>query len=172
MSEQCVVGVFQSFDRAKDAIVALEKSEFPSEQISLVTHSVEDEVPRQEEAAMQYGDESPPDAARGAGVGGLVGVLLGTPLLMIEGVGALLIAGPIGIGLAGAIVGGFLGAMAGWGVHKDHVAEYEAKVQKGAILIVANGDPKQVAEAQRVLKESDAESVDLHAKTSADEVSP
>lgn len=170
MPNQCVVAVYDSFDKAKDAIVALEQSDFPSQQVSFVTHNVEDEVPRPE--PMQYGDDTGQDAAKGAGIGGLLGLLLGAPILAIPGVGAVLVAGPIGVGLAGAVVGGFLGAMAGWGVHEDHLEQYEEKVRQGALLVVANGDPQQVAEAQRVLRDTNAEDVDLHAKTSADDVGP
>lgn len=170
MPSQCVVAVYDSFPLASSAIHALENSEFPADQVSLVTHDVEKEVPRTE--PMQYGDDTHRDAAKGAGVGGLLGLLLGAPLLAIPGIGPMLIAGPLAVGMTGAIVGGFLGSMVGWGVHADHVAEYEKKVREGALLVVASGDPDDVALAQRVLQATDARSVDLHAKTSADEVSP
>jgi len=170
MARQCVVGIYETLDAAKQAIETLEQSNFPSEQVSLVTHSVERQVPEEEE--LQYGDQAQTDAAKGAGIGGLVGVLLGAPLLAIPGIGPVLLAGPIAAGMTGAIVGGFLGALTGWGVHEDQVAEYEEKVREGATLVVADGDPQEVAEAQRTLKETDATRVDLHAKTSADDVNP
>lgn len=166
MSNHCVVAVYESFDQARESVQALEKSDFPSDQVSLVTHSVSDEV--LQEDVLQYGDETEKDAAKGAGVGGLLGLLLGTPLLMIPGVGPVLIAGPLAAGLTGAIVGGFLGAMAGWGVHEDGVQQYEQQVKQGKLLVVANGDPKQTAEAQRVLRETNVEDIHLHAPTSAD----
>ncbi|MEZ6097782.1 MAG: general stress protein [Pirellulaceae bacterium] len=166
MSNHCVVAVYESFDEAKQAVQALEKSDFPSEQVSLVTHSVPEEVLQEE--VLQYGDETEKDAVKGAGVGGLLGLLLGTPLLMIPGIGPVLIAGPLAAGLTGAIVGGLLGAMAGWGVHEDHVQQYEQEVKDGKLLVVANGDPRHTAEAQRVLREMNAEDIHLHAPISAD----
>lgn len=167
MSQECVVAIYDSFAKAKDAIQLLDQSDFPSEQVSFVTHSVEDEVPQED--SLEYGDKTERNAARGAGVGGLLGVLLGAPLLTASGV-TVLIAGPIALGLTGVVVGGLLGAMSGWGVHADHVSQYEDKVREGALLVIANGDPQEVAEAQKVLQQTEADEVHLHAETSADTV--
>lgn len=166
MANHCVVAVYESFDQAREGVQALEKSTFPSEQVSLVTHSVPEEFLQGK--VLQYGDETEKDAAKGAGLGGLLGLLLGTPLLMIPGVGQVLVAGPLATGLTGAIVGGFLGAMGGWGVHTDHAQQYEEQVKQGRLLVIANGDPQQVAEAQRLLRETAAENIQLHVPTSAD----
>lgn len=169
-TQECVVGVYQTFAEAKDAVQALEQAEYPAKQVSLVTHRIEDEVP--DEQLLQYGDNAERTAATGAGVGGLIGVLLGTPLVAVGGVGSVLIAGPVAMGLAGAIVGGFLGAMSGWGVHEDHVKEYEKQVAEGAMLVIANGDPLEVTEAEKILQETDAIGVHRHVETSADAVEP
>lgn len=168
MYEQCVAAVYRTFAQARDAVQALEQSDFPSEHISLVTHSVEEEVPRDEEEALQYGDSTERAAAKGAGAGGLIGLLAAAPLLTIPGIGPLIVAGPIAAGLTGAIVGGLVGAMSGWGVHPDRIKEYEDKLREGCLLVVAGGDPEQVAEAKRVLDETDAEMVHLHTKTGDD----
>ncbi len=170
MSRQCVVAVYDTFEAAQAAIHSLDESHFPSNQVSLVSNSVKQEVAST--TAMQYGDEANHDAVVGAGMGGLLGLLLGTPLLTIPGFGVMLIAGPLAAGLTGAIVGGFLGSLVGWGVHEDHVAEYEEAVKKGAFLVVADGNPLEVDEAKQVLSHTDARSVTLHAQTSADLVDP
>lgn len=170
MSQQCVVAVYESFDRAKNAVRALERADFPHEQVSFVTHSVADEAPR--ENALQFGDEAESSAVKGAGLGGLVGVLLSAPLVTVSGLGVVLMAGPVALGLAGAIVGGFLGAMSGWGVHPDHVRRYEQQVAQGALLVIANGDPEQIVHAEKVLQETGPDDLHLHAETSADTVEP
>ena len=169
MSRDCVVAVYESFEHAKEAVHALEAAEFPSEGISLVVNDVEAEVPNTK--PMQYGDDTPKDVAKGAGTGGALGLLVGATMLAIPGIGPIFIAGPLAVGLTGTVVGGFLGAMTGWGVHEDHVAAYEDRVREGAFLVVASGNPDETADAQRVLRDTDAESVDLHARTSAAEVS-
>ncbi|MCA9225540.1 MAG: hypothetical protein KDA47_08005, partial [Planctomycetales bacterium] len=103
VSQQCVVGVYKTFDEARYAIDSLEAAKYPPAQVSLVTHNVQEEAPVEE---LQYGDKAEANAARGAGLGGLVGALLGAPLLTIPGLGVVVAAGPIGTALAGAIVGG------------------------------------------------------------------
>jgi hypothetical protein len=116
---------------------------------------------------MSRGDISERTAIGGAALGGLMGFLLASPLLMIPGLGPVLIAGPIAAGMTGAIVGGFLGGMAGWGVHADRIQEYEEKVRAGSALVVVSGEPDDVATAKQILEETEAQEVHLHA-TSAD----
>jgi uncharacterized membrane protein len=170
MNHECVVAVYGEWDEARQAVQRLEEAGIPQKQVSLVTHSVTEEVPDRQ--AMQHGDESEHGAAAGAGVGGLLGFLLGAPLLTIPGVGPLLIAGPLATGATGAIVGGFLGALGNWGVHEDHVASYEELVQQGKMLAVDNDQPDQLAEAKRLLDTTPAEEVRMHMETSADHVEP
>lgn len=170
MSRQCVVAVYKSMETAQKAVHTLDESKFPSDQVSLVANSVHQDL--KSTTPIQYGDEAKNDAAFGAGVGGLLGFFAAAPLLTIPGIGLMLIAGPISAGLAGAIVGGFLGALNGWGVHEDHVKDYEDKVKKGACLVVANGDPYEVDYAKQILSKTDAKKVALYAHESADEVNP
>lgn len=152
--------------KAKDAVRALERSSFPSDQVSLAARNVAAETSADE--PLQSGDEMEQDAATGAGVGGLVGVLLAAPLLTIPGVGPALVAGPLAGGLTGAIVGGIVGAMSGWGVHEDHVRQYEQQIRDGKVLVIANGNPADVADAQQVLRNAHPHDIELHAPTSAD----
>lgn len=170
MSRHCTVAIYDDFEAAKQAVTTLDESKFPSDQVSLVANSVHDDLPST--TSLQYGDESDKDAALGAGVGGLVGFFMAAPLLTIPGFGLMLIAGPITAGLTGAIVGGFLGSMIGWGVHEDHVAEYEEEVRKGSFLVVANGDPFETDYAKQVLDQTNARSVTQHVRESADRVEP
>ncbi len=170
MSRHCTVAIFDDFTAAQEAVRKLDDSKFPSDQVSLVANSVHQDL--QSTNALQYGDESDKDAVFGAGVGGLLGFFMAAPLLTIPGFGLMLIAGPITAGLTGAIVGGFLGSMMGWGVHEDHVAEYENEVRQGAFLVVANGDPMEIDYAKQVLDQTGARSVTMHVRESADSVEP
>ncbi|WDI41803.1 hypothetical protein [Bremerella sp. P1] len=170
MSRHCTVAVFDDFSAAQEAVHKLDESTFPSDQVSLVANSVHQDL--QSTNILQYGDESQKDAAFGAGVGGLLGFFMAAPLLTIPGFGLMLIAGPITAGFTGAIVGGLLGSMLGWGVHEDHVAEYEDEVRQGAFLVVANGDPFDVDFAKQVLDQTNARSVAMHVRESADSVEP
>jgi hypothetical protein len=166
MNQQCVVGVLECLDAARATLERLEEAGFSQEQVSLVTKSVERQV--EDEEMLEYGDKTGKQAAKGAGIGGLVGFLLGTPLLMIPGVGPLLIAGPLAMGMTGGIVGGVLGAMVGWGIEPGNLENYEQKVREGSVLIVVEGAPDEVARAHGILTESPADEVHMHMKSSVD----
>jgi len=166
MSDQCSVAVYASFKNAEVGLRALHDAGFPEQQVSLVTHDVAQEV--LEAHVLQYGDKSVEHMAKGAGAGGLLGALLASPLLVVPGIGPAVFAGPLAAAATGAIVGGFLGGMMGWGVHPDRVRQYEAKVKEGCILVVANGDPAEVAMAHRILQNTNVAETHLHARTSED----
>jgi hypothetical protein len=166
MNQDCVVAIYDSFEVAGAGIKALEKGGYPDEQVSFVTSVMDDALPRN--AAMASGDEAENQSATGAVAGGLLGALMGAPLLAVPGLGPVLAIGPIATGLTGAIVGGFLGAMSGWGVHEDHLQSYQDQVREGKVVIVANGRPDQVAHARELLRDTDPTELHMHAQTSAD----
>lgn len=167
---QCTVAVFNSLSAAEGALLVLKHSGVPVEQTSLISRQVKGSMP--EEEALQMGDRAESDAAKGAGIGGLVGLLAGAPLLTIPGVGFILAAGPIATALTGAIVGGFLGSMQGWGVKPDRIESYEEKVRAGKVLVIVHGGPRDVAQAVRLLQTTPAESVETHAESPSDDVEP
>jgi uncharacterized membrane protein len=163
-SSECVIAIYDSYALAREGMDALRNLGYPMKQVSLVTHDVEAQTDFRQREAMQFGDQTANNAAVGAGVGGLIGLLVGATVFTLAGAGLVFIAGPIGAGLAGTVVGGFLGAMSGWGVHSDHVRQYEERVRHGKTLVVAYGDPDEVLHAQRELQRTDAEEVHLHAQ--------
>jgi outer membrane lipoprotein SlyB len=164
--QECVVGVFDDFDHARDAVLALNQAGFLPERISLVAPGAHEHPEVRE--SLQYGDETTRNAAKGAGLGGLAGLLVGGAALTASGLGPIFAAGYIATALTGAIAGAFLGAMSGWGVHEDHIAEYEEMVRQGKTLVMFHGDPLQTAEAERILQRCRAGDVRLHA-AAADE---
>ncbi|QDU94429.1 DUF1269 domain-containing protein [Lignipirellula cremea] len=170
MSGQCVVAVFPNLAAAVKGVRIVEDAGVPHHCVSLVQRDVSKEAAHPED--MQHGDMAENRAAEGAGLGGLLGLLLGAPLLMIPGVGLVLAAGPIAAGLTGAMVGGFLGSMSGWGVPDNHIAEYEEQVREGSVLVIIDSNPEELARAANLLQESEATAIDTHVETSADKVSP
>lgn len=152
-TSHAVVGVYSSFDQMHHAIRALETSDFPSDQVSLASPGAGASLPQRD--LLTQGDKTEPNAAQGAGSGALVGMLLAAPLLTVPGVGAMVVVGPLLTGLTGAVVGGLMGAMSGWGVEEDQVQRYEARLREGCFLVVAHGDPRELATAQRALRETD-----------------
>jgi hypothetical protein len=169
-ARESVVAIYESLDQAKAAVQALEQAGFPHDQVSLVTRNVKRQLDRSD--VVEKDDQAEPDARKGAALGGLVGLLLGAPLLTIPGVGLVLLAGPLATALTGAVVGGFLGSMAGWGVPEDAIDEYQDRVREGEVLVIAHGDPLTVARADRLLQATSAREVKLHATPSDSSVDP
>lgn len=173
MSHDCVVAVYDSASQATAAVKSLEQAHYPHDQISLVTRRGPNGGAPVEAESVQLGDRAENQAAKGAGLGGVIGALLAVPIVVATGgAGAILLAGPVAMGLTGGVVGGLIGAMKGWGIHEDRLREYEALVREGAALVIASGDPEQLARADKLLQETDVREVTLHAKDSGDEVDP
>jgi hypothetical protein len=112
---------------------------------------------------LKMDDDALYDAARGAGLGTMVGVLSGLGVAITAGALVFLIGG----GIVGSLVGGFVGAMAGMGVHEHRIKHYERLVAKGNVLVIAHGNPLELAEAHRLLQETSAR--ELHTYVQADE---
>jgi hypothetical protein len=168
MDNECVVAVYENIDQARLAVHILNRSDIPTEQISLVAAHLED-LP-EIEGELNHGDDSLRDAFIGAGLGGVLGMLAGTGVIALAGGGVALFAGPLAGLATGAIVGSLLGGMEGWGVHKSHRHHYEKLVNQGHPLVVAHGDALQLAEAYRLLKQTAFKELHFHSKT--DDESP
>ncbi len=165
--EEFVVGVYSSLPLAEQAVRILKRAEFRTERISLVATSLKNQPLLQEE--LRTGDDSVRDAAVGAGLGSILGLLAGIGLAAFPVAGMIVfLVGPIGGAATGTIVGGLVGSMVGWGVHKDHLDHYEQLVREGKVLVVLNGNPLELAHAERILRETDAVEVNLHARTGSD----
>jgi uncharacterized membrane protein len=166
MNDECVVGVYDTLEKAEQAVWILKRGDFPISQVSLIAHGSLDNLEAAERLAME--DDSVYDAALGAGLGGVLGVLVGIGAIVVSEIGAVFLAGPIAGGLTAGIVGAFLGGMAGWGVHEQHIRRYEQAIKEGKVLVMAGGSPLQLRDAEKILKETDALEVHLHVRTSSE----
>lgn len=166
MAEECVVAIYDTVQSAEEAVHTLDRSDLPTEQASLVTSGLKDRPELVEELKM--GDDSVHDAAIGAGLGGVLGLLTGLAVAaMVAPVGVVFVVGAMA-GMLSATTGAFLGSIAGWGVHHEHIRHYEQLVKDGKVLVVVHGNPLDLAKADRILQETDAIEVHVHAKTSAE----
>jgi hypothetical protein len=165
MANECIVGVFESVPEAQLAAHILDRAGLGKEHLSLVVRHLDasSEVGKE----LSLGDDSSRNAVIGATLGGLAGVVGDAAIFLVTGLGAIIVAGPI-LATMGAIVGAFLGGMEGWGIHKVHIHKYEKLVEEGKVLVVVNGDPKQLEEANRILRQTAAIEVELHAASSTD----
>lgn len=164
--QDSVIGIFPDYPTAQAGIAKLREEGFSSLEISLVGHDPAASADVRD--AAQYGDETETGAITGATVGGSIGALAGVAALTVTGVGPVIAAGAIATGFTGAIVGTLIGAFQGWGIHEDHLKNYEDMIKAGRCLVVVRGDAAQVAKAYGTLNTTDALDVQMHAKMSDD----
>ena len=153
MTTNCVVAVFDTMNHAQLAVHILERAGFAPDHVSLVTRHIPEGSQLEEE--LSVGDDAERDAVIGAALGGLAGVLGDAILFFITGLGAVVAAGPLALA-AGAVIGGIIGAMEGWGIHHSHLRKYEDFVREGKVLLVVDGLPDELMEAENMLVETDA----------------
>jgi hypothetical protein len=165
MADECVVAVYRNLVHAQNAIRKLTDAGFPATQISLVTVGLKEHPELVKE--LELSDDSLHDAAITAELGGVIGMLSGLAALVISGLGAVFLVGPVGGAIAGGITGGFIGAMAGSGIHEHKIRHYEHLIETGNVLLIANGDPLELAHAYRSLEATEV--VELHTYARSDD---
>jgi hypothetical protein len=106
----------------------------------------------------------------GAFWGGIFGLIAGSAFFFIPGFGPLMIAGSLVStfvgGIEGAIIGGgigiLFGALASLDIPKDSVLKYESAIKADKYLVIAQGSPKEIDQAQKVLSGKKGIQVDVH----------
>jgi hypothetical protein len=168
MSEQSVVGVYNTMDEAEHAVKALDLAKFPMNQITLVTKDIASE--KKVHGYVTACDVSKQGAKTGAWVGGIFGLLAGAALMWLPGIGAVVVAGSLASALlggvegavAGSALGGILAGLAAWGISKQHILKYEEAVKGGKFLVIAHGSAAEVDKAQQVLSATGASDLTAH----------
>jgi hypothetical protein len=170
MSEQnSVVAIYASHDGAEAAVKELQRGGVDMKTLSIVgkdTHT--------EEHAVGYyntGDRMKYWGKMGAFWGGFWGLLFGSALFVIPGVGPLLVAGPLVAWIVGAlegavVVGGLSAFGAGLfsiGIPKDSVVNYELAVKTDKYLLVVHGTASDVQKAHQIIQGTHPVSVEMHA---------
>lgn len=146
------VAVYDSHDKAIDAIKKLEDAHFPIKQVSIVGKAeiVDDHMRIK---TMDSIENAP--LAIGAIAGPVVGMLTGLGIFAIPGFGFLYGAGAIIGAMAGleigALGGGILSLLVLLGVDEQEVVEYEENVVQGKFLVVVQGDAHDVEKAKHIL---------------------
>jgi hypothetical protein len=104
----------------------------------------------------------------------LGGLLVGSALFVIPGLGPVLVFGPL-VGwhvgaLGGAVVGGGLSALGAAlysiGIPKDSIVAYETALKADQLLVMAHGTAEEVATAKRSLERAGAAYLAAHAGVS------
>ena len=168
MSEQSVIGVYNTMSEAEEAVRMLDKGNFPIKQVSIVAQDMQSE--KEVHGYVTTGDVAKSGAGTGAWVGGIFGLLFGAAFIWVPGFGPLIAAGPFSAMLlsgvegvmAGEAGGGLLGVLVGWGVSKQHILKYEEHLKGGKYLLMAHGSAEEVTRVRNVLHSTGAVEVTHH----------
>lgn len=169
MSEQnAAVGIFNSHIEAEASIKELQQAGFDMKKLSIVGKDY-----HPEEHVVGYynaGDRMKVWGKLGAYWGGFWGLLFGSALFVIPGIGPLFVFGPL-VGwivgaLEGAVVVGGLSALAAAlfsiGIPQDSIVQYETAIKSSKFLVIAHGTAGEVAQAKSILETAGAKQVDVH----------
>ena len=152
-----VVAVYDSHEQAEAAVKELQEAG-----VDMKTLSIAGEETHTDEQVVGYynaGDRMKRWGKIGAFWGGFWGLLFGSAMFAIPGIGPLLVAGPwvawIVAGLEGAVVvGGVSAAGAGLvsiGIPKDSVVKYDVALKTDKFLLIVHGTPNAVEKAKDII---------------------
>jgi hypothetical protein len=157
-----ITALYETPNRAAQAVQALEAEGVPGEDISLLIGDNFDRDAFAVKTKSKAAEGVAVGATSGAAIGALVGGLTSVGTIATGGAG-LLVAGPIVAALAGAgtgaAAGGALGGLVGAGIPEHEVKHYEDALNKGSVMIGVSVDEdedelKDVA--KRTLKKAGA----------------
>ena len=155
-----VVAIYDTHERAERAIKELQEGGVDMKSLSIAgkdTHTDEHVV-----GYYNTGDRMKHWGKIGAFWGGFWGLLCGSGLFLIPGLGPILVAGPlvawIIAGLEGAVVVGSVSALGAGlvsiGIPKDSVLKYDVALKTDKYVLVVHGTPEQVEKAKEIIKDT------------------
>lgn len=157
------VGVYNTHEKAVEAVKTLKDSEFDVSKVSIIGHVefVEDHL-----RVLSGEHTAETGAAVGSVVGTVLGALSGLSLITIPGLGILYAAGALvgavggfSLGTAG---GGLVGALLSIGIHKDGIIRYQKHLKDGKFLVVVHGTKAEADNAHQILDDTDHHEVEKH----------
>src|SRR5579863_4446634 len=168
-----VFGIYTILAAADTATDALVKSGFSPSAVSALLPDNLGNRPIATEKSTKAPEGAAAGASSGAVLGGALGLLVGMGTLAIPGVGPLIAAGPIMAGLAGlgvgGAIGGITGALIGLGIPEFEAKRYEARLQKGGILLSVHCDTtEEIKRAKEIFERTGAEDVSSTGESSVD----
>jgi uncharacterized membrane protein len=163
-----VVALFDQHTQAEEAVKQLQHDGFDMKNLSIVGKDYQTD----EHVVGYYtaGDRMKYWGKNGAFWGGLWGMLFGSALFMVPGIGPLVAFGPIVAWIASAlesavVVGGISAIGAGLysiGIPKDSAVQYETSLKAGKFMLIFHGTPDEVTRVKELLAKSGASDTQLH----------
>jgi uncharacterized membrane protein len=166
-----IVAVYDTHEQAENAIKELQEAGVDMHSLSIAgkdTHTDEHVV-----GYYNAGDRMKYWGKLGAFWGGFWGLLFGSAMFAIPGIGPILVAGPlvawIVAGLEGAVVVGGVSAVGAGlmsiGIPKDSVLEYDVALKTDKFLLIVHGSPDEVSRAKAIIHGIDHSSYAVHGET-------
>jgi hypothetical protein len=171
--------LYNSYDRAAQAVRDLEAAGVPHSDISIVANNSDNwyspnggakRVDRDRDGVDDRAEGAGAGAGIGAGLGGAAGLLAGLGLLAIPGVGPVVAAGWListAAGAAtGALAGGIVGALTQAGVSDEDAHVYAEGIRRGGTLVTARVNEADASRVEGILDRSSLRTTDLRSSYS------
>jgi uncharacterized membrane protein len=163
-----VIAIYDTHEQAELAVKRLQEAG-----IDMKTLSIAAKDQHTDEHVVGYyntGDRMKRWGKVGAFWGGFWGLLFGSAVFAIPGVGPILVAGPlvawIVAGLEGAVVIGGVGAIGGGlasiGIPKDSILKYELALKTDRFVLIVHDSPEAIAKAKDIIAGTQHSSYAVH----------
>jgi uncharacterized membrane protein len=167
-ANNAVVAIYKTHTEAEAAVKELQHSSFDMKKLSIVGRDQ-----HTDEHVIGYynaGDRMKYWGKAGAFWGGFWGLLFGSALFVIPGIGPLLMAGPIVGWIVGAlegavVVGGLSAVGAGLysiGIPKNSILQYETALKTGKFVLIAHGTHEETTLAREIINRTKPEALAEH----------
>ncbi len=150
------IGIYDTHDKAVDAVKKLKESNFPASQLSILGRA-DVEVVDEEMHIQSKNPINPAGVGIGTTVGAALGILTGVGVFAIPGLGFLYGAGALVGAIAGIdfglIGGGIASVLTTVGVKDEEHERYKTELEEGKYILVAQGTEEEVARAREILEQ-------------------
>lgn len=150
------IGIYDSHDKALDAVKELKDADYPVKQLSIIGRADVEVV----DEGMHIQSKNPLNLAGvgiGTTLGAALGILTGVGVFAIPGLGFLYGAGALVGAIAGfdfgLIGGGIASVLATIGIKDEDAEKYRQHLDQGKYLLVAQGSEDEVSKARKILQE-------------------
>jgi len=165
-----VVGVFLTHLEAEGSIKELQQAGYDMKKLSIVGKDFHTE--QHVIGFYNAGDRMKVWGRLGAFWGGFWGLLFGSAIFVVPGLGSLVVFGPLVSWIVGALEGaltaGGLGVLAAalysLGIPKDSCLQYETAVSSNRFLVITHGTQEEAARAKDILEQAGAAHIGIHAE--------
>jgi hypothetical protein len=163
MSHPLVIGLFENPALAAKAARGLHELGVPREQISVVARNHDEEGALADQWDATPGAEVEDSRAAGR-LGELGAQVLAAIAIVMPGIGPIVAAGPLSAGLgeaAGHVAGGVASVLSNAGVEPTRARALQDEVRSGAILLAVHLRDGRVTQAEAVMRQAGAATVDI-----------